>query len=78
MPSQNDRPPLPNRLAPRMEATMYGAGAAHATAVPYGADIMVSVSTGDMTLQLVGDPDQLSLLFTDAVAQVDAIQTRGQ
>jgi len=74
----NDRPPLPSRLAPRIEVTMHGAGAAHANVVPHANDVAVAFINGNMTIQMVGDPARLSILFTDAAGAVDAIQTRGQ
>jgi len=72
-----DMTPAP-RLETLMETTMYGATAAHATATPWASEVNVTFITGGMTIRMIGDPHRLSLLFSDAAAQIDAILARGQ
>jgi hypothetical protein len=60
---------------PRLRAFLDDLAGAHATATPTGNEVRVDFGSSLAAISLHGRPDAVRLLLTDAVAQIDAIET---
>jgi hypothetical protein len=63
---------------PRLRALLDDLAGAHATARPSGDEVVVDFGSSLAGVSLLGTPDVVRQLLTDALAQLDAIEAAGR